>query len=76
MLDRQTLGVVKLSLAKNVPYNIVNEKTPFGLIKALSNMYEKPLGYFLHYPRVGLEWLQQLVVHQELLSFPSKAFVI
>ena len=26
---------------KNVAYNIVNEKTTFGLIKALSNMYEK-----------------------------------
>nr|GEY72980.1 retrovirus-related Pol polyprotein from transposon TNT 1-94 [Tanacetum cinerariifolium] len=34
--------VVRLSLAKNVAYNIVNEKTTFGLIKALSNMYEKP----------------------------------
>nr|GEW83588.1 retrovirus-related Pol polyprotein from transposon TNT 1-94 [Tanacetum cinerariifolium] len=42
LLDRQALGVVRLSLAKNVAYNIVNEKTTFGLIKALSNMYEKP----------------------------------
>ena len=41
-MDRQALGVVRLSLAKNVAYNIVNEKTTFGLIKALSNMYEKP----------------------------------
>ena len=42
LLDRQALGVVRLSLAKNVAYNIVNERTTFGLIKALSNMYEKP----------------------------------
>ncbi|GKB36402.1 hypothetical protein Tco_0881344, partial [Tanacetum coccineum] len=42
LLDRQALGVVRLYLAKNVAYNIVNEKTTFGLIKALSNMYEKP----------------------------------
>ena len=42
LLDRQALGVVRLSLAKNVAYNIVNEKTTFGLLKALSNMYEKP----------------------------------
>ncbi|GJY06863.1 retrovirus-related pol polyprotein from transposon TNT 1-94 [Tanacetum coccineum] len=32
------LGVVRLSLAKNVAYNVVNEKTTYGLIKALSNM--------------------------------------
>nr|GEW43891.1 retrovirus-related Pol polyprotein from transposon TNT 1-94 [Tanacetum cinerariifolium] len=31
-----------LSLAKNVAYNVVCEKTTYGLIKALSNMYEKP----------------------------------
>ncbi|XP_023763707.1 retrovirus-related Pol polyprotein from transposon TNT 1-94 [Lactuca sativa] len=42
MLDRQALGVVRLSLPKNVAYNIVNEKTTYGLIKGLSNMYEKP----------------------------------
>ncbi|GKE94115.1 hypothetical protein Tco_1578970, partial [Tanacetum coccineum] len=41
-LDRQALGVVRLSLAKNVAYNVVNEKTTYGLYKALSNMYEKP----------------------------------
>ncbi|GKD04573.1 putative RNA-directed DNA polymerase [Tanacetum coccineum] len=38
----QALGVVRLSLAKNVAYNVVNEKTTYGLFKALSNMYEKP----------------------------------
>ncbi|GKA99773.1 retrovirus-related pol polyprotein from transposon TNT 1-94 [Tanacetum coccineum] len=41
LLDRQALGVVRLSLAKNVAYNIDNEKTTYGLFKALSNMYEK-----------------------------------
>ncbi|GJU52260.1 retrovirus-related pol polyprotein from transposon TNT 1-94 [Tanacetum coccineum] len=41
MLDRQALGAVRLSLAKNVAYNIVNEKTIYDLFKALSNMYEK-----------------------------------
>ncbi|GJV21184.1 hypothetical protein Tco_1370204 [Tanacetum coccineum] len=39
---KQALGVVRLSLAKNVAYNVVNEKTAYGLFKALSNMYEKP----------------------------------
>nr|KYP53220.1 Retrovirus-related Pol polyprotein from transposon TNT 1-94 [Cajanus cajan] len=42
LLDWQGLGVVKLTLAKNVAYNIVNEKMTYGLIKALSNIYEKP----------------------------------
>ncbi|KAL7619258.1 hypothetical protein Lser_V15G01625 [Lactuca serriola] len=42
LLDRQTLGVVLLSLAKNIAYNIANEKTTYGLIKALSIMYKKP----------------------------------
>ncbi|KHN11411.1 Retrovirus-related Pol polyprotein from transposon TNT 1-94, partial [Glycine soja] len=42
LLDRQALGVIKLTLTKNVAFNIVNEKTTAGLMKALSNMYEKP----------------------------------
>ncbi|GJV61239.1 retrovirus-related pol polyprotein from transposon TNT 1-94 [Tanacetum coccineum] len=36
------LGAARLSLAKNVAYNVVNEKTTYDLFKALSNMYEKP----------------------------------
>ncbi|CAJ2648559.1 unnamed protein product [Trifolium pratense] len=42
LLDRQALGVIRLTLAKNVAFNIVNETTTAGLIKALSDMYEKP----------------------------------
>ena len=42
LLDREALGVVRLSFAKNVAYNIVNVNTTHELIKALSNMYEKP----------------------------------
>ncbi|GJX94773.1 hypothetical protein Tco_0349359 [Tanacetum coccineum] len=41
LLDRQALGAARLSLM-NVAYNVVNEKTTYGLLKALSNMYEKP----------------------------------
>ncbi|KHM99420.1 Retrovirus-related Pol polyprotein from transposon TNT 1-94, partial [Glycine soja] len=41
LLDRQALGVIKLTLANNVAFNIVNEKTTAGLMKALSDMYEK-----------------------------------
>lgn len=42
LLDRQALGVIRLTLAKNVAFNIVNEKTTVGLMKTLSDMYEKP----------------------------------
>ncbi|KAH1226041.1 Retrovirus-related Pol polyprotein from transposon TNT 1-94 [Glycine max] len=42
LLDRQALGVIRLTLAKNIAFNIVNEKTTAGLMKALSDMYEKP----------------------------------
>jgi len=42
LLDWQTLGVIRLTLAKNVAFNIVNEKTTACLMKALSDMYEKP----------------------------------
>ena len=31
-----------MTLARNVTFNIVNEKTTTGLMRALSNMYEKP----------------------------------
>ena len=42
LLDCQTLGVVHLTLVRNVAFNIVKEKTTVDLMKALSNMYEKP----------------------------------
>ncbi|GJZ27539.1 retrovirus-related pol polyprotein from transposon TNT 1-94 [Tanacetum coccineum] len=42
LLDRQALGVVRISLAKNIAYNVVNENITYNLFKALSNMYEKP----------------------------------
>ncbi|GJS12355.1 putative RNA-directed DNA polymerase [Tanacetum coccineum] len=40
--QKTALGAVRLLLAKNVAYNVVNEKTTYSLFKALSNMYEKP----------------------------------
>ena len=42
LLDRQALGVVWLTLSRNVAFNIANEKTTASLMAALSNMYEKP----------------------------------
>ena len=40
--DRQALGLVLLTQSRNVAFNIVKEKTTSDLLKALSNMYEKP----------------------------------
>ncbi|KAI3493601.1 hypothetical protein L1887_40803 [Cichorium endivia] len=40
--DPQALGGFRLSLLKSVAYNISNERITSGLLKALSNMYEKP----------------------------------
>ncbi|KAJ0090760.1 hypothetical protein Patl1_13145 [Pistacia atlantica] len=42
LLDRQVLGVIQLTLTKNVASNVVKETTTTGLIKILSNMYKKP----------------------------------
>jgi len=42
LLDWKTLGVIWLTLAKNVAFNIMNENTTVDLMKVLSNMYEEP----------------------------------
>ncbi|MFV0960681.1 hypothetical protein QML37_30010 [Klebsiella pneumoniae] len=42
LLDRQALGVIRLTLSRNVAFNIANEKTTADLMAALSNMYEQP----------------------------------
>ena len=42
LLDRQVLGVIKLTLSRYVTHNVVKEKTIVDLMKALSDMYEKP----------------------------------
>ena len=41
-LDRQVLGVIRLTLSRSVAHNVVKEKTIADLMKALSSMYEKP----------------------------------
>ena len=42
LLDRQALGIVRLTLAKNVAYNIASIKTTHEILKTLSDMYERP----------------------------------
>ena len=42
LLDRQILGVIRLTLSRFVAHNVVKEKTTADLMKALFGMYEKP----------------------------------
>ena len=42
LLDRQVLGVIRLTLSRSIAHNVVKEKITVDLIKALSSMYEKP----------------------------------
>ncbi|KAE8720675.1 V-type proton ATPase subunit G3 [Hibiscus syriacus] len=39
LLDRQALGVIRLTLSRNVAFNIAKEKTTAGLMAALSNSW-------------------------------------
>ncbi|KAL8162460.1 hypothetical protein V2J09_013949, partial [Rumex salicifolius] len=41
-LDRQALGVIRLTLSRNVAFNIAKEKITASLMAALCNMYKKP----------------------------------
>ena len=40
LLDRQVLGVIRLTLSRYAAHNVVKEKTTADLMKALSGMYE------------------------------------
>ena len=42
LLNRQVLGVIRLTLSRSVAHNVVKEKTIADRMKALSSMYEKP----------------------------------
>jgi hypothetical protein len=42
ILDRKALGMIRLSLAASVAFNISKEKTTKGLMDALAKLYEKP----------------------------------
>ncbi|KAB5514235.1 hypothetical protein DKX38_028141 [Salix brachista] len=41
LLDRQVLGVIRLTLSRFVAHNVIKEKTIVDLMTALSGMYEK-----------------------------------
>ena len=42
IIDRKALGMIRLSLAASVAFNISKEKTTKGLMDALAKLYEKP----------------------------------
>jgi hypothetical protein len=42
ILDRKDLGMIQLSLAASVDFNIFKEKTTKDLMDALAKLYEKP----------------------------------
>ncbi|KAK9057920.1 hypothetical protein SSX86_022759 [Deinandra increscens subsp. villosa] len=41
-LDKKAKAIIRLSLSKDVAFNILKETTAKGIMDALSNMYEKP----------------------------------
>ena len=43
LLDKQVLGVIRLSLFRSITHNVVKNTTTANLMNALSSMYEKPL---------------------------------
>jgi hypothetical protein len=42
VLDRKALGMIRLSLAASVAFNISKEKTTKEMMDALAKLYEKP----------------------------------
>ncbi|XP_052301369.1 probable LRR receptor-like serine/threonine-protein kinase At1g29720 [Populus trichocarpa] len=42
LLDRQVLGIIRLSLSRRVAHNVTKERSTARLMEALSGMYEKP----------------------------------
>ena len=42
LLDRQVLGVIKLTLSRFIAHNVIKENTTTNLMKVLFGMYEKP----------------------------------
>ena len=41
LLDRQVLGVIRLTMSRSIAHNVVKEKTTTNLMQALSGMYQK-----------------------------------
>ncbi|PON45251.1 hypothetical protein PanWU01x14_260810 [Parasponia andersonii] len=42
LLDRQVLGVIRLTLTKNIAHNVAEAKTTAEMMSIMSDMHEKP----------------------------------
>ena len=74
LIDRQVLGVIRLTLSKSVAHNVVKEKTTTNLMKALSSMYEKPsTNNKMHLMKklFNLKMTENALVAQHLNEFKS-----
>ena len=72
LLDRQVLGVIRLTLSTNVTHNVAKEKTTVGMMKALAEMYEKPYvnnKVYLIKKLFNLKMLESGLVVKHLNSF-------
>ena len=72
LLDRQVLGVIRLTLSRSVAHNIVKKNTIANLMKALSSMYEKPSAnnkVYLMKKLLNLKMVKNASVAQHLNEF-------
>ena len=72
LLDRQVLGVIKLTLSRSITHNVVKEKTTVDLMKALFGMYEKPLAnnkVYLMKKLFNLKMVKNASIAQHLNEF-------
>ena len=72
LLDRQVLGVIRLTLSRSVAHNVMKEKTIADLMKALYSMYEKPLAnnkVHLMKKLFNLKMAKNILVTQHLNDF-------
>ena len=72
LLDRQVLGVIKLTLSRSIAHNVIKEKTIADLKKALSGMYEKSsANYKMHLMKklFNLKMTENASVAQHLNEF-------
>ena len=72
LLDRQVLRVIKLTLSRSVAHNVIKEKTTSDLMKALSDMYEKPFAnnkVYLMKKLFNLKMAENASVAQHLNEF-------
>ena len=71
-LDRQVLGLIRLTLTRKVAHNIIKERTTAGLMAALSGMYEKPSAnnkVYLMKKLFNLKMAEGMPVTQHLNNF-------